>query len=538
MEWAGALVAGTGIAAVVGFAATLLLWLGERKRHTHLRERFFELEKRFEAAQAEPQFLGREAQRLQEQVTRLEQRIEETRADERERAKAQYDALKTDFDLLQQTAARNLELRSASETALKELKERLETLVSERDAAQGEQRHATVRSEALAKENEVLKVQMEEMRRRMTDWEESRQQFIQQSKEALHENAVALSNKLLEDHKREQAEAQKQNEEIVQKTTAQLTEQLSKVTQQVSALDKETANTRKVTDTVWRALTSPSGAGQFAEIGLENLLKNFGFQPEIDFVMQYSVMGEESRLRPDAVLFLPHDRIMVIDCKASKFLLEYASAEDDMGREQALGNLTRRLNQHLKDLTSKDYRSAIQSHLKRPGYQSAEILMAMYLPSESALDLVAQADGEFRSAARKAGILLTSPTSMDGLCSIFRMQIHQLRQEKNYEAILAAVGALLESVSTVTAHATKVGESIRSAARAYESFAKSTNRYLLSRARKAVELGVPLAKAKSLPAPLPVFSVEDQKNLIEGEATLEESFQALPSAEQQDTEAA
>lgn len=534
----GALMAGIAIAAVAGCAAAALLWLGERRRGRRLSERLFDLEKRWEAAQLAPQFLEQEKQRLEQQVARLEQRIEETRADERERARMQYEALKTDFDALQRTATHNAELRSAAETTLKELRERLETLTAERDAAQAEQRRATAHSEALATENEVLKVKIEESDRRIKDWETTRENAMQAARAAMLETSTQLSSKLLEDHKREQAEAQKQNEAIVQKTTTQLTEQLSRVTQQVSALDRQTADTRKLADTVWRALTSPSGAGQFAEIGLENLLKNFGFQPEVDFVMQYSVVGDDGRLRPDALLFLPHGRVMVIDCKATKYLMEYAEAADDLGREQALQNLTRRLNQHLKELTSKDYRSAIQAHLRRPGYQSAEILMAMYLPSESALDLVQQADGEFRSAARRAGILLASPTSIDGLFSIFRMQIHQLRQEKNYETIMAAVGALLESVATVAAHATKVGDGIRNAARAYEAFAKSTNRYLLSRARKAMELGVNVSKSKALPPPLPVFTVEDHKHLIEGEATSGEEPVALLSGGEDTTEAA
>ena len=61
------------------------------------------------------------------------------------------------------------------------------------------------------------------------------------------------------------------------------------------------------------------------ETVLENTLKSFGLTAGIDFVLQQTFGSEDgSRLRPDAIVFLPADSVLVIDSKASKFLLELA----------------------------------------------------------------------------------------------------------------------------------------------------------------------------------------------------------------------
>ena len=65
------------------------------------------------------------------------------------------------------------------------------------------------------------------------------------------------------------------------------------------------------------------GAGKLAEITLENILKASGLKNGLDFSMQYNLSGEHNnKLRPDAVIFLPSNNIMIIDAKASKFLID------------------------------------------------------------------------------------------------------------------------------------------------------------------------------------------------------------------------
>jgi len=98
---------------------------------------------------------------------------------------------------------------------------------------------------------------------------------------------------------------------------------------------------------------------------------------------------ESKRLRPDAVVFLPSESVLVIDSKASKILLEPAEAEDaEKEEEQAYTNLASTTKQHLKALEGKDYRGAIVSSYKGSGRETEirRIISVMYLPNEGALE--------------------------------------------------------------------------------------------------------------------------------------------------------
>jgi len=213
---------------------------------------------------------------------------------------------------------------SAAETHIDELESRLHDTVEvarkERNALQEK-----------ISETDIARVRAEEktsaMQKRMEDWEEQKQHSIQAAKSAVLSAGSELSNKLLEDHKREALETKKQQTEQVKQTSERLMEQFNRITESVAAIRQTSGENKQQMDTVMRALTNPTGAGKMAEVGLENLLKNFGLIPDQDFVMQYHVDSgntgsDYGSLKPDAVVFLPQDMIIAIDCKASKHLIE------------------------------------------------------------------------------------------------------------------------------------------------------------------------------------------------------------------------
>ena len=131
--------------------------------------------------------------------------------------------------------------------------------------------------------------------------------------------------------------------------------------------DQVTTN-KDAVDVIERALSNPANAGFAAETVLENTLKSFGLTAGIDFVLQQTFGSEDgSRVRPDAIVFLPADSVLVIDSKASKFLLELAQVEDEAAEAAIYEKLSSTMNQHLKSLASKNYRMAVQSDFRAAG---------------------------------------------------------------------------------------------------------------------------------------------------------------------------
>ncbi|MGH7033982.1 MAG: DNA recombination protein RmuC [Stellaceae bacterium] len=366
----------------------------------------------------------------------------------------------------------------------------------------------------------VAETRLAEAERRMADFERLKPEIVQAATAAALATGRELSSKLLEDHKRENAEARKEAEARVKEHSASLVNQVNEIAKAVQELHGQLKDKSRTLDTLWRALSSPGGAGQIAEIGLANTLKSFGLELGRDFVLQQTTQDEDGRrLRPDAVVFLPGDSVLVIDCKASKFLLDIGAAEGTEAEAEAYRNLARTMNLHLRALVEKDYANAIRSALRQAGRgdEIARRLSVMYLPNEAALEKLNRADPEFLSKARTAQIIPAGPAGLHCAVSLASAEINLMRQVENQSRIVEGAEALVESIGAALGHAAQIGKNLKSAAESFSRFAGSVNQRVLPRARKLTALG--LQPGKGIPSNLPTYSVTGHEaELIEGEA--------------------
>jgi DNA recombination protein RmuC len=362
-----------------------------------------------------------------------------------------------------------------------------------------------------------------QMERTMTDWAAVRAQTLDATKAALLETSTTLSSKLLEDHKREAEAAKKENEEIVKKTTDSLTKGVQQLVEHVSSLNVRVEQSDSKAETILRALSNPAGAGQMAEVGLNNTLETFGLIAGRDFLLQHTIDGSEdgARLRPDAVVFLPGQSVLTIDCKASKHLLEIAEAEGTERERDTYARLAATMNQHLRALAGKDYASAYRETCRKAGKGERvnRVINIMYLPSEVAVERLAKADPEFMRKAAREQIVVCGPTGLMAYIGFASCEIDLGRRAENQEQIVAGAERLIEAIGVVMSHVNAVGRGIRTAADSHVKMVKSINGRLLPRGRELTRLGVRLPRGKELPPPLPAFQVFDADDaVIDGES--------------------
>ncbi len=255
----------------------------------------------------------------------------------------------------------------------------------------------------------------------------------------------------------------------MKQTTEQLFQRFEQVSEAVAQLKGQVGANGQQLDTVWRALTSPGGSGYYAEIGLANTLSSFGLMADRDYVLQHTTEDAVTgrRLRPDAVVFLPGDSALVIDSKASKALIEIAEAEGTDQEEAAYQNLARTMNQHLKALAEKDYRSAIAATWREAGRGGtiARILSVMYLPNEGALEKLHRADPDFTAKAARCEIVPVGPAGLAGLIGFASVEISLIRQIENQQEIVHGTEKLLESLTVALGNAATVGRNVRARGR-------------------------------------------------------------------------
>lgn len=389
---------------------------------------------------------------------------------------------------------------------------RIESALHDRDAAV-EARVAAERGAAAA-QAELAAIQT-----RLADFERLRKEMTDAAKGAVSETAAQVSSKLLDDHKRESNEAKQETEDRVRRVSDTLLKQVAEVAQLVAVLGDRVGKTGGEMELLMRAVTSPGGAGELAEVSLANTLQSFGLEVGRDFVLQQTTVDEETgrRLRPDAVVFLPTHTVLVIDCKASKFMLEIAKHEGTEQEAAAYDGLARTMNQHLRALAEKDYRNAVHAACKQAGRDDPNIISLMYLPNEAALERLRRADAEFFQHAREAQIIPAGPAGLYSALLMASTEIRRLRQMENQQEIVDKTRAVLESLGVVLSHAARTGAGLKNAVDNFMKFTGSINQRLLPRVRGLARLGV--EPPKPLPQSLPSFAVQiaEESTLIEVE---------------------
>lgn len=389
-----------------------------------------------------------------------------------------------------------------AETRVRQLEQEVKDAVSAKEAAVNARQESET---SIA----VMQERLQASEARIKDWESVKSEMQKQAEASLYKVSKETAAQLIDSHKKERVEM----EEKAKTHQQEMTKQVEQLAKSVAVIQSDAKTHAEQTGQLWRALSSPAGAGYFAEIGLQNTLEGFGLVQGRDFLIQQTVAGEEGRqLRPDAIVFLP-SRVLVIDCKASKFILEHAASDSPEAEAKALEALKKTMTRHLSSLTGKDYRGAVQAACKEMNRKPQKLVTLMYLPSDGASERVRKAWPEFGLQTADEDIILAGPTGLIGVIHLVKTEIMEVRQAENQEKIIEAAQSLLEGIGFAFTHAGKVWKGLQAATDGFSQFAKSVNSRLLPRARKLMALGL---SPQNIPASLPEMQLI--KQTLEGDA--------------------
>lgn len=166
---------------------------------------------------------------------------------------------------------------------------------------------------------------------------------------------------------------------------------------------------KDITDQAEKLTTALRGQkkvqGNWGELMLENVLDNSGLRLGIDYQREVSFNTEEGRQRPDAIVYLPQNKHMIIDAKTSLVAYtDYINAEDDLVRAQALAAHTAAVSDRINELADRDYH-------RLAGLNSPEVVI-MFIPIESAYVEALRHDESLFQRAIERNILVATPTTL------------------------------------------------------------------------------------------------------------------------------
>ena len=347
-------------------------------------------------------------------------------------------------------------------------------------AALAEARHLVVQKESeAAKHREIAESQL----RILTQTH----QQVEERFRSLANDALQKNSQLFLDRSRDQLQhlvepvnqSLRRFEEQVQAIEKTRAGAYSDITAQVNALTQLQERVRQSTDQLKTALRSPIQRGRWGEIQLRRVVEMAGMLEHCDFTEQKTLFGETNQ-RPDLIVRLPNECLVVVDAKVSlEAYLRAIEADNEPDRLRHLKDHANQVRTHIKSLGEKSYWQRL------PG--SPEFVVA-FLPLESLFSAALEHDPTLLDFGMERRVVIATPVT---LITLLLTVAHGWRQQmvmENLDKIRDTGTELYTRLLTMSQHFSKLGDAITKTVETYNQTVGSLEKNVLTSARKFKDL--------------------------------------------------
>lgn len=233
--------------------------------------------------------------------------------------------------------------------------------------------------------------------------------------------------------------------------------------------------------------------GNWGEVILEKILERSGLSEERgEYKTQVSLTNAHGEtIRPDAIIYLPENKHIIVDSKVSLVAYQnYVAADADEQRAQFLKEHITSIKAHIKGLSEKHYASS--EALNTPDF------VLLFIPIESSFGIAVQADQELFSYAWDRKIVVVSPSTLLATLRTISAIWKQELQTKNALEIAKQSGALYDKFVAFVEDLNDIGKNIDRTQSSYNAALnklKEGKGNLISRAQSIEKLGAKATKA-------------------------------------------
>lgn len=205
--------------------------------------------------------------------------------------------------------------------------------------------------------------------------------------------------------------------------------------------------------------------GDWGELLIGRILEASGLQPEVHYEEQKVLRTEDDsrvRARPDFIINLPQEKVIVLDSKVSLTAFDrYCAADDEESRDHALAEHVQSVRRHIAQLQETGYEQYL-------GNRTLDFVL-LCIPVEPAFQAALQADPELLYDSAGGRVVITGPTTLMLSLKLIVQIWRRENENKNAEEIAARAGRMYDQVVLITESLLDAQKKLGAAAEAIET---------------------------------------------------------------------
>lgn len=231
--------------------------------------------------------------------------------------------------------------------------------------------------------------------------------------------------------------------------------------------------------------------GNWGELILEKVLENSGLEKGLEYKIQVSLINsDDDRIQPDAIVYLPEDKHIIIDSKVSLVAYEkYVNADNDIDRQINIKAHLTSLKSHIRLLSDKKYQTA-------EGISTPDFIL-LFIPIEASFGVAVKEDIELFNYAWNKNVVIVSPSTLLATLKTVASLWKQEKQNKNVLKIAEESGKLYDKFVGFVCDLEKIERSLDKTVKEFSDAHKklhSGKGNILTRIEKIKELGAKTTK--------------------------------------------
>jgi DNA recombination protein RmuC len=304
--------------------------------------------------------------------------------------------------------------------------------------------------------------------------EQSFGKFQEQAKGDLDKRQESI--KVLVEPLKQQLETYQKN---LQTSSAAQSSALGEVKKHLETLAQSNQSLAQETQQFRLVLHSNQARGKWGEETLRRVVEAAGMSAHCDFTEQ-TATGEN---RPDLVVKLPGERVIIVDAKVPDFdFLNALESAEPVKRAEALAAHATKLKATIKALADRDYPRQFANALD---------YVVLFVPAESLFSAALEGDHDLIIWAAEKRILLATPASLIALLRSVSVSWQQHAQTENAQKIAEAAQELFIRVVKFTEHFEKIRGGLEKANSAFNDAVGSYERMVKPSGERIQKLGGP-----------------------------------------------